>query len=92
MRRFPSPQLADPMWGVLLVYGLCHLQPAPRQDVCVCLQVTGKAGCGHVTPSPAICLSLAFQCSLIGWFATMPPNDPFSIGFYDINLYAKPVG
>lgn len=35
---------------------------------------------------------MAFQCILIYCFASIPPNNPFPIVFYNTKLFAKPVG
>lgn len=60
----------------------------------MCLEVIGKTGCGHVMLSVTVLYvnEMAFQCILIYCFAGIPPNNPFSIGFYNTKLFAKPMG
>lgn len=60
----------------------------------MCLEVIRKTGCGHVTLSVTVLYvnEMAFQCVLIYCFASIPPNYPFSIDFYNAKLFAKPMG
>lgn len=59
--------------------------------LCVCLEVIGKTGCGHVMLGVTVLYvnEVAFQ---IYCFASIPPNNPFSIGFCNAKLFAKPMG
>lgn len=59
--------------------------------VCVCPEVTGRRGHGHVMLSiTVLCVDeMAFQSSLIYCFAGIPPDCPFSMCFCNAKLFAR---
>lgn len=84
-----SPALADPLEHVLMIYGLCHPQPAPHQDVCVHSRLLGKHEVATwCSACLAVCVWMKSYFSAIS-LAVLPPNYPISEGFYNINLYTK---
>lgn len=85
MHRFPSP-----CWPCVMCPADFWALPSPAcptpecEWVCV-LQVTRKTGYGCVTLSLAVCVwTKSHFCAVP--LAVLPPNYPFSVGFWNINL------
>jgi len=58
----------------------------------VCLKVIGRTGCGHVMLGITVLYvnEMAFQCILVYCLASIPPNNPVSIGFSNANYLHNP--